>query len=116
MFSCKSLTSKGCTANFSLQYFNVNGTMSLFRTRLPSQYLTGFGFPNLLDMIGNTILFFFLGNAFQVEVLSDFCKVGAAGHSSALAGVDFCVSQPLFHFQGMGFPLIAFFFLADSMS
>ena len=65
---------------------NVNGTMSLFRTRLPSQYLTGFGFPILLDMIGNL---------FQVEVLSDFCKVGLAGHSSALAGVDFCVSLSL---------------------
>ena len=93
---------------------HVNGTMSLFRTRLPSQYLTGFGSPIVLEMIGNTILYF-LETLFRWKCWVIFARWGRAIHPPP-AGIDFCVSQPLFHFQGMGFPLIAFFFLADSMS
>ena len=114
MFSCKSLTSKGFTANFALQYACKRYHES-FPDKTAFSIFDGFWFSNCIrnDWKYNSVFF---GNPFQVEVLGDFCKVGAAGHSSALAGVDFCVSQPLFHFQGMGFPLIAFFFLADSMS
>ena len=80
---------------------HVNGTMSLFRTRLPSQYLTGFGFPIVLEMIENTILYF-LETLFRWKCWVIFARWGRRAIHPPLRGL--CLSA-FVSLSGNGIPL-----------